>query len=226
MKDLIFESWRKFLKEARDFPSIIQSLVGSREGIYTLGIMTAENPNAQIASPEDNAKFNSQLEQELRNKILGYRKIRGKFKNEENSYLIPNVDRDEMIELGRKFNQESVIWGQKYEQEGKFVFEYIESATGTTTNKRDVVLIDQDIQSREDFYSQSKKGPEKFVIPFFDDEYEMIGEYNIPNANYDGPLNEEINKRVKMTLEPNRTGKSKWYNRGVIKELNKKTWKE
>ena len=142
-------------------------------------MMTAENPQAQKATPEQNEMFNAQLEKRLREMILGYRKIRGKFGNQENSFLIPNIGRDEIIELGREFNQESVIWGSRSEDGTKFVFEYIESASGQTTNERDVVLYDEDVQAREDFYSQSKKAPSKFVIPFFDDEYEKIGRAHV-----------------------------------------------
>ena len=222
---LLIENWNKYLNESRDFANLINSLVGERENIYTIGMMTAENPNAQPASREDNAKFNAELEQELRSRVLGYRKIRGKFGSEENSFLIPNVGRDEMVELGRKFNQESVIWGQRTTEGKGFIFEYIESASGQTTNQREVVLFDQDIQSREDFYSQSKKGPEKFVIPFFDDDYEVVSEHNMTNPKYDGPIVDEINERTKRIFESNRTKKSIWYNRGVIKELRKKTWK-
>lgn len=221
---MLLESWNKFINEARDFPSLINSLAAQRENIQSIGMMTAENPQAQETIPEQNAMFNQQLEKRLKEMILGYRKIRGKFGNEENSFLIPNISKSEIIALGKEFNQESVIWGSRGEGGDKFVFEYIECASGNTTNKRDVVLIDQDIQSREDYYSKSKKGPEKFIIPFFDDEYEMVSEHNMSNPNYDGPLVDEINARLAKTLEENRTGKSKWFNRGVIKELRKKTW--
>lgn len=216
------ENWNNFLTEARDFPSLIHSLAGTRANIHTIGMMTAENPMAVKASPEENTKFNSELESSLRASNLGYRKIRGSFGSQENSYLIPNISKDEILALGKAFKQESVIWGER--QDDKFVFEYIECATGQTTNTRDVVLFDSDVQSREDYYSQSKKGTEKFVIPFFDDKYEMVSEYNMSNPDYNGPLSEQISERVKLVLQPNRTGKSKWYNRGVIKELTKKTW--
>ena len=216
------ENWNKFLNEATDFSNLINTLTAKRENIYTLGMMTAENPQAQKATPEQNEMFNAQLEERLREMILGYRKIRGKFGNQENSFLIPNIGRDEIIALGREFNQESVIWGSRSEDGKKFIFEYIESASGETTNERDVVLYDADIQAKEDFYSQSKKAPSKFVIPFFDDEYEIVKEYNMSNPQYDGPLVEEINERIAKTLEENRVAKSIWYNRGVIKELRKK----
>ena len=219
---MLMENWNNFLNEATDFSNLINTLTAKRENIHTLGMMTAENPQAQKATPEQNEMFNAQLEKRLREMILGYRKIRGKFGNQENSFLIPNIGRDEIIELGREFNQESVIWGSKSEDGKKFIFEYIESASGETTNERDVVLYDEDIQAREDFYSQSKKAPSKFVIPFFDDEYEIVKEYNMSNPQYDGPLVEEINTRTAKIFESNRTGKSIWYNRGVIKELRKK----
>lgn len=239
MKDLIFENWRKFLKEARDFPSLIHSLAGNRENIHTIGMITAENPQGVETDEEQNAERNEQLMQSLKEMNLGYRKIRGKFGDEdnpkpeevreENSFLVPNISKDEIINLGKKYDQQSVIWGER--KDDKFVFEYIECDTGEVTNTRDVTLHGRqkiggkEVQQKKINYSRSRKGPEKFVVPFFADEYEMVSEYNIPNPDYNGPLNEEINKRTKMVLEPNRTGKSKWYNRGVIKELNKKTWK-
>jgi len=221
---ILMKNWNKYLlSEATDFMNTINTLVAKRENIDTIGMMTAENPQAQETSPKDNARLNADLEKELRGMNLGYRKIRGKFGNKENSFLIPNISKDEIIELGKKYNQESVIWGQKLDN--KFVFEYIECATGETTNTRDVVLYDEDIQAREDFYSQSKKGPKKFVIPFFDDEYEMVSEHNLSNPKYDGLIVDQINERTKLLFEANRTAKSKWYNRGIIKDLRKKTWK-
>jgi len=218
---LLMETWDRYLKEARDFPNLVNTLVAQREKIYTIGMMTAENPNAQKTSPQDNQAYNDNLEKKLRSMNLGYRKIRGRFGNYENSFLIPNISKKEIINLGRKFQQEAVIWGVR--QEDKFVFEYIESASGQTTNVRDVVLYSDDVQSRDDYYSQSAKGPEKFVIPFFDDQYEMVSEHNMPNPQYDGDLVNEINEKIEKIFESNRTEKSIWYNRGLIKELRKKT---
>lgn len=219
---ILLESWNNYLTEGRDFPSLISTLTAQRRQVYTVTMMTAENPNAQKTSPKKNAEYNEKLEKTLRSMNVGYRKIRGRFGNYEHSYFIPNISKRESIMLGRMFNQEAVIWGVK--RDDRFIFEYIECESGATTNVRDVVLVNSDIQSKEDYYSQSNKGPEKFVIPFFDDEYEMdaVDEYNMPSSG-DNPLSEEINKRIKMTLEENRTEKSVWYNRGVIKELYKKT---
>ena len=68
--------------------------------------------------------------------------------------MIPNITREDMVEAGKYFNQESVIWGEKTE-ENKFVFEYIEG--DQTMQKRDAVLFDEEVQSREDFFSQERQ---------------------------------------------------------------------
>lgn len=217
---LILERWRSFLTEKRDFPSLINTLAAERENIKTIGMMTAENPMAQQVTPEENKERNEKLESALRQMNLGYRKIRGKFGNYENSFLIPNIKKEEIIELGNRFEQKSVIWGERVQD--KFVFSYIEG--DTTIEQRDVVLFGSDVQKRDDFYSQSSKGPEKFVIPFFDDDYEIVKDSGLSNPSYSGPLTEEINKRTDEIFESNRTPKNAWHNRGVSKILRKKTW--
>lgn len=271
---MIMENWNKFLTEKKDFSNLMNILGARRENIDTVGMMTAENPQAQPLSEEENEKLNKQLEQDLRDRNLGFKKIQGKFGNYENSYLIPNITRDEIIELGRKFDQESVIWGKRKsseegsseepkDQEDGFVFEYIESIPGKTVEKRDIVDFGEHIQSKQNLFSQSTKGPrekyrlpgkpknekeekeqglrvarlrarygdegevpeaKKFYIPFFDDSYEIVKEHCLSNPEYDGILLEEINQRTRKILEPNRTEKSRWFNRGIIKELRKKTW--
>ena len=218
---LILERWKSFLAEKRDFPSLINTLAAERENIKTIGMMTAENPMAKQVTPEENKKRNEELESALRQMNLGYRKIRGKFGNYENSFLIPNITKEEIIELGNRFEQKSVIWGERVQD--KFVFSYIEG--DTTIEQRDVVLFGSDVQKRDDLYSQSSKGPEKFVIPFFDEDYEIVKDSGLSNPSYSGPLTDEINERIDEVFESNRTRKRIWENRGVCKILRKKTWR-
>lgn len=218
---LILERWRSFLTEKRDFPSLINTLAAERENIKTIGMVTAENPMAKQVTPEENRERNEKLESALRQMNLGYRKIRGKFGNEENSFLVPNITKEEIIELGNRFEQKSVIWGERVQD--KFVFSYIEG--DTTIEQRDVVLFGSDVQKRDDLYSQSSKGPEKFVIPFFDDDYEIVKDSGLSNPSYSGPLTDEINERIDEVFESNRTRKRIWENRGVCKILRKKTWR-
>jgi hypothetical protein len=137
--------------------------------------------------------------------------------------IIPNITREDMVEAGQYFNQESVIWGLKTE-ENKFVFDYIEGEQ--TLQRRDVVLFDDDVQSREDFYSQERQSAgRKFFIPFFDEEYEMEEgveyDYDLPSLSetqreQNKNLIKEINYRIANTLDVNRTPKSRWHHRQVL----------
>ena len=138
-----------------------------------------------------------------------------------------------MTEAGKYFNQESVIWGEKT-GEDKFVFEYIEG--DKTMQKRDAVLFDDEVQAREDFFSQERQSAgRKFFIPFFDEQYEMEegfeSDYDLPGLTETQKeehkdLIKDINERVAQTLDISRTPKSRWHHRQILRinlrELRKK----
>jgi len=220
MKKLLNE-WKKFLNES-GFPRIKKILQGEVATVNTVGFMTGENPMAQKMSSKENRELNVELMNFMRDRGYGPIRIRGKFGNKERSMMIPNITREDMVEAGQYFNQESVIWGEKT-GEDKFVFEYIEG--DKTLQKRDVVLFDDDVQSREDFYSQERQSAgRKFFIPFFDEEYEMEegNEYDLPEINesqreQNKDLISEINKRIGYTLDSSRAPKSRWHHRQVLR---------
>jgi len=233
MKNHTLMSWRKFLIQEAGFNRIINILQGGVASVNTVGFLTGENPMAQKLSSKENRELNNDLMAWMRERGYGPIRIRGKFGNKERSMIIPNITRKEMVEVGKYFDQESVIWGKRT-GEDKFIFEYIEG--DETIQTRDVVLFDEDVQSREDYYSQERQSAgRKFYIPFFDDEYEMeegqSSEYNLP------PLSEkqvkkheklitEINSRVALSLDFMRTEKSRWQHRQILRlrlrELKKK----
>ncbi len=202
----------------------------------TVGFLTGENPMAQKLSSRENRELNKELMAWLRDRGYGPIRIRGKFGNKERSMMIPNISREDMVEVGKYFDQESIIWGKRTEDEedNKFIFEYIEG--DKTIQKRDVILFDEEVQSREDYYSQERQSAgRKFYIPFFDDEYEMdesqVSEYDLPplsekqyNKNKD--LIKEINHRIRLSLDGLRTEKSRWQQRQIarlrLRELKKK----
>jgi len=204
--------------------------------VNTVGFLTGENPMAQKLSSRENRELNKELMAWLRDRGYGPIRIRGKFGNKERSMMIPNISREDMVEVGKYFDQESIIWGKRTEDEedNKFIFEYIEG--DKTIQKRDVILFDEEVQSREDYYSQERQSAgRKFYIPFFDDEYEMdesqVSEYDLPplsekqyNKNKD--LIKEINHRIRLSLDGLRTEKSRWQQRQIarlrLRELKKK----
>ena len=232
----IFKPWRKFLIQEAGFNRIINILQGGVASVNSVGFLTGENPMAQKLSSKENRQLNIELMSWLRDRGYGPIRIRGKFGNKERSMMIPNISREDMVEVGKYFNQESVIWGKRTgsEESDKFIFEYIEG--DETIQKRDVVLFDEEVQSREDYYSQERQSAgRKFYIPFFDDEYEMeegqTSEYDLPPLSekqfkkHQG-LIQEINRRIRLSLDTLRTEKSRWQQRQIarlrLRELKKK----
>ena len=220
----IFKPWRKFLITESGFNRIRNILLGKVASVNTVGFMTAENPMAQKLSSADNRKLNKELMSWLRDRGYGPIRIRGQFGNKERSLIIPNITRQDITEAGKYFNQESVIWGEKT-ADSQFVFEYIEG--DVTVQKRDVALFDDDVQAREDFYSQERQSSaRKFYIPFFDDQYEMEegqqSEYDLPSLTErqienNKELIKEINDRISLSLDDSRTQKSRWQHRQVAR---------
>ena len=220
------------LKES-GFNRIMNILQGKVASVKTVGFLTGENPMAQKMSSKENRALNKELMAWMRDRGYGPIRIRGKFGNKERSMIIPNITREDMVEVGQYFNQESVIWGKRVEED-RFIFEYIEG--DKTIQKRDVVLFDDSVQAREDFYSQERQSAgRKFYIPFFDDEYEMEegqeSEYDLPSLTEKqfkrhSDLINEINRRIGLSLDGLRTEKSRWQQRQIarlrLRELKKK----
>ena len=229
----IFKPWRKFLITEGGFNRIRNILLGKVASVDTVGFMTGENPMAQKLSSKENKQLNQELMGWMRQRGYGPIRIRGSFGNKERSLLIPNITRQDMIEAGKYFNQESVIWGEKTGEE-KFIFDYIED--DDTIQKRNVVLFNDEVQAKEDFFSQERQSAaRKFFIPFFDEQYDMEeeqdSEYDLPamserQLKKHKDLIEEINNRLKLSLDGMRTEKSRWQHRQVgrlrLRDLKKK----
>tara|TARA_R110000782_G_scaffold213241_2_gene301220 strand:- start:992 stop:1690 length:699 start_codon:yes stop_codon:yes gene_type:complete len=228
----VLNEWRKFINES-GFNRIKNILQGNVASVSAIGFMTGENPMAQKMSSKENRTLNKELMAWMRERGYGPIRIRGRFGNKERSMMIPNITREDMTEAGKYFNQESVIWGEKT-GEDKFVFEYIEG--DKTMQKRDAVLFDDEVQAREDFFSQERQSAgRKFFIPFFDEQYEMEegfeSDYDLPGLTETQKeehkdLIKDINERVAQTLDISRTPKSRWHHRQILRinlrELKKK----
>ena len=214
------------------YARVRQMMMGLVPSIDTLGIFTAENPGGEPGSPEENRKANTSLMADLIAANYGVIPIGGSYGGPENSFLVPNMTRDDIAELGTKYGQESVIWGRKTTEEvGEpyFTFEYI--AGNDTVQTREVSLGGSDVQNKKDYYS-SKKG-RKFYIPFFDDAYEgatpadggrsisLQGDELPDDPRVEGIVR-KINSHVRLSLEEERTPKSRWHHRGIIKEYRKR----
>jgi len=214
------------------YARVRQMMMGLVPSINTLGILTAQNPGGEAGNAEENRKANADLMADLMASNYGAIPIEGSYGSLEDSFLIPNITREDISALGIKYGQEAVIWGSKKTEEvGEpyFTFEYIEG--NDTIQTRDVSLGGSAVQGKEDFYS-SKKG-RKFYIPFFDDAYEgakpadggrsvsLRGDELPDDARVDEMVR-KINSHVKLSLEESRTPKSRWHHRGLVKEYRKR----
>ncbi len=89
-------------------PSFLPSEEDLKNKDYT--VMTAENPGAKTLSPEENAKRNQDLEAELKRMGVDYTKVVGRYGGTpENSFVIHDISREDALQLGKKFGQESVL---------------------------------------------------------------------------------------------------------------------
>lgn len=167
------------IKEILDesgFARINRILWGDVPSVNSVGIITAENPHGQPLSAEENNKRTESLLSTIRSSSFGYIKIKGKdVKNNriEDSFIVPNMNKSWIIWLGKKYEQEAVIYGERKDK-NTFLFEYIEDEK--TTKKEEVNLTK--LSGDEIYYSYlpktSKKDGNKvryersFVIPFID----------------------------------------------------------
>ena len=211
------------------FSRVRGMMLGLVPSVETIGIMTAENPNAEQLRSKQNKILNKSLMTDLRSMNYGPIPIGGSFGQKENSFLIPNITRQDLAELGKKFSQEAVIWASKQSgSEGEFMrWEYMEG--DNTVQTREVSMGSSDIQGKEDYYSE-KKG-RKFIIPFFDPEYESAKQTKggrsierdvpptddeIPNNKRAKELAESLKRRAKLCVDTKRTSRSRWHHRGCM----------
>lgn len=94
--------------------------------ISNIGMITAQNPQ-DIEHEED---FNSMSNDALLKDIqqLGYEPFPTYYYGED-GYLIPGISKGALINLGQKYCQKSVIWGQKVPEDRNgltFAWQYIE----------------------------------------------------------------------------------------------------
>jgi hypothetical protein len=149
-------------------PRTLQIMRGMVPKVRTLGFITAENPHGQPEKPNVNNKMNRQLESILKDGLWGYQKIKGKYGSVENTFLVRNISRDDLLRYGNRFNQESVLFGQYFEEEGRYgmKFQLLSSennSIGDVMGERNVYISRE---GADDFYSEVKG--RKFQIPFFD----------------------------------------------------------
>lgn len=104
----------------------------------TVGILTAHNPQGEPLEPEANEKRNAALWNDLRASGFDPWPIEGSFAgNKEQSFLIPNISKMDIIKLAQRYDQKAAIWARKLDS--GYEVEWIED--GATRRKENVKSI-------------------------------------------------------------------------------------
>jgi hypothetical protein len=182
---------RKIILEMSGFPRVKNMMMGAVDSVNTVGIITAENPFMKKVTPEYNKEYQEKLKTDLKSLKLGYVQIKGKYEQKENPFFVPNIKKDELLKLQKKYNQESVIYGEKKDDKEKMYFKWefikidgnIKIVYSNISNKGDIL-------TRDDFYSMVKG--KKFYIPFFDknpSDEKPSAQYSTPKSYFDKTKN-------------------------------------
>ena len=149
---------------------------GLNPAVKTMGIVTAENPLWKETSPEKNNKLNAFLCAELKRGAYGFHNIEGNFGMFENPFFIRNITRKDIISLGTRFEQSSVIWGDLHDREHLIYYlintnpkdpEHPEWKVGDDSAIRHTfVHLDNDV-----IKDYSEYRGQKFTIPFYEPSY-------------------------------------------------------
>lgn len=219
LKQLIRE---EILKES-GYTRLRRIFAGQVDAVNTVGIITAENPHNITMPRTFNEQQNAKLKNDLKAGNFGFVQINGMYDNYEKPFVVMNIDRSKLCELGIFYEQESVLWGQKIQSEDHigFRFEYIQ---GDETKKvRDVLISGEKIRDSDNYYSNV--GASKFQIPFFDDDTENLkmsktGEIvDSENKSLVKEVYDDIVRRMGKVTGEKWTGRSKWENRGMLRHI-------
>lgn len=219
LEDLIIEA---------GYLRVVITMRGLAPTVKTLAFIKTENPNGQPLDTMTNKSANQELVKKLRAMNLGFKEIKEHEEDLENVFFIPNITREEALQLGKEISQESIVFGEKLKEtkDGKsydgmaFSLLYTDDKLGQVEAQRGV-FINND--NAEDYYTKLK-GP-KFQIPFFDSD-DVGTQFEPSNGvvskqGLSESLLKEIEFHCERILEINRTGKSRWINRGSLLRLLK-----
>ena len=152
--------FRDYMLKEEFFDRII---LGEVDTVSTIGIMTAENPNGRKYVKTSNEKKNEDFLEYLNKKGYQPVQIKGKFLGkQENAYLIINISKQELIELGKRYGQDVVIFGENLGKRRGMEFYYIRN--GRSVGKGRLKIDQPENQWEKNSYLSI--GRQKYTISF------------------------------------------------------------
>ena len=204
----------------------------SQSRIKTFAILTAENPDGQEASKEENAKNTDNLKKQLsyikpenleRSIDTGgfsYYKVKGRYNdNIEHSFLVFNISLDDAKKLSSFYRQQSFIYGKN--ENGKLVFEILanKSLKGYSyrvCDRRDLWYQEEDGEDVEKEYTQISRDF-KIRIPFdqFAWSAEDLEEHLVALAN----KHYDVDRLLEESLSDKICARVKYYHRFTLYKM-------
>jgi hypothetical protein len=165
---------KSFNQTLENYSTVANTFRGLRPSIKNLAILTAQNPHGEQHSNEFNKVANKDLEAFFSKAKLGFRKVKGSYGQKEKSYIVFNIPYALAIEIGTRFNQDSIIYGeikdkQSYDDDESMLFKIIGTDQSKPEEYKEVLDQTSVFVSRnnaDDFYSEING--RKFVLPFYD----------------------------------------------------------
>lgn len=221
VREIVREEIKEELLES-GYARIANIMRGLIPNVKTFGIISAENPYGEELDKSENKKRNEKLEEDLKSMNLGFIKVKGKYGNFENSFFVPNIRKDELLELGKEHEQNEVVYGEKMNDSeyGGMNMQMLGAAKnyGKVIGERKVFV---GMKGKTDNYTEVKG--RKFQIPFFDEnEFQdalFKRGYIDKNAMKKEDLQEleDVEEAVDDIFRYNKNAKYRWIRRGYIK---------
>ena len=198
-----------------------RALQNRNADIRTMCILTAENPMGNALSPEENKIRRTEMETYLTNAHYAWFRVKGKYGNVEKSHIIYNISLNDALTLGKKYNQESLIFINVNHSDSSAIYEYWEkTANGDyqkTHERKEYIMMDD----ADDFYTALSRSF-KFQIPFFDGNENADKEISEQIAHVEEKINskylteERKEHYLNNLLDDSKTGRCKYESRGNL----------
>ena len=115
----IYNAYKRIVESSDKIKESFKSeLYGTKDYSTTIAIMTANNPLKTKLGAYDNNMLNSELEADIENRDYKFRKVKGKYGEDEKSYMIIGISLEEAKELAAKYCQQSFIFADIKKHKG------------------------------------------------------------------------------------------------------------
>ena len=93
---------------------ILSEFFDKNNNISYSSLITAQNPQNEKMDSAFNSSSNQALYEEIVS--MGYENAVPTFYYNEIAYIIPNIPKKQLIDLGKKYNQKAVFWAYKKDE--------------------------------------------------------------------------------------------------------------